>query len=49
MTVYVESNFLLEVAFEQEQSIDFIGILEIAEAGNALLAIPAFCVGERSA
>ena len=46
MTVYVESNFLLEVAFEQEQSIDCIAILEIAEAGNALLAIPTFCVGE---
>jgi len=46
MTVYVESNYLLELAFEREQATDCAGILALAEGGRITLALPAFSVGE---
>ena len=46
MTVYVESNFLLELAFEQEQANDCLGLLDLAQSGKVTLLVPAYCVGE---
>jgi predicted nucleic acid-binding protein len=46
MTVYVESNFVLEIAFEQEQVADCTGIIELAESRQVSLVVPAFCIGE---
>jgi predicted nucleic acid-binding protein len=44
--VYVETNFILEMAFEQEQSAACDEILQLAEANAIRLAIPAFCFTE---
>jgi predicted nucleic acid-binding protein len=44
--VYVESNFVLELAFMQEEHAECEGILRLAEAGVVQLAMPAFSVGE---
>ncbi|MCY4481586.1 MAG: PIN domain-containing protein [Spirochaetaceae bacterium] len=46
MNVYVESNFVLELALEQEQSASCEGILELCEKGQACLVVPAFCLAE---
>ncbi|MGE0541088.1 MAG: hypothetical protein AB7R89_13000 [Dehalococcoidia bacterium] len=46
MIVYVESNWLLEIALEQEQNIAASTILELAEAGSITLAIPSFALSE---
>ena len=46
MIIYVESNFILELALEQEQCQRCEEILEICESGKASLVIPAFCIGE---
>jgi predicted nucleic acid-binding protein len=46
MTVYVESNYLLELAFDQEQAGDCTGLLELAEQGHVSLVLPAFSFGE---
>ncbi|WP_217429931.1 hypothetical protein [Rugamonas rubra] len=46
MIVYVESNFVLELAFMQEENAECEGILQLAEAGVVQLAMPAFSVGE---
>lgn len=46
MIVYVESNFLLELALEQEQAAAAEGLLQIAEQGRCTLALPAFSLAE---
>ncbi|MGE6760569.1 PIN domain-containing protein [Corallococcus interemptor] len=43
MRVYVETNFILELAYEQEQVESCEEILQLAETGALRLAIPAFC------
>ena len=46
MIVYVETNFVLEMAFAQEQMGSCREILSLAESGAFELAIPAFSVAE---
>ncbi len=46
MRVYVETNFVLEMAFEQEQSAACETILQLAENKAIGLVIPAFCFTE---
>jgi len=46
MIVYVESNFVLELALEQEQYASCDAIVTICESGEARLVIPAFCIAE---
>jgi predicted nucleic acid-binding protein len=46
MIVYAETNFLLELAFEQEEHESCRSILELAREGEIELVVPAFCVGE---
>lgn len=46
MIVYVESNFILELALGQEQAPFAEAILRLAEAGKVELAIPSFAVSE---
>jgi hypothetical protein len=42
MTVYVESNFVLEQALQQEQSESCDAIVNLAATGDISLVIPAF-------
>lgn len=44
--VYVETNFILEMAFTQEQVDSCESILAICESGKAKLIIPSFSIGE---
>ncbi|PYS92225.1 MAG: hypothetical protein DMF64_09570 [Acidobacteria bacterium] len=46
MIVYIESNFVLELAYLQEEHESCEQILALAEGGSIILAIPAYCVGE---
>ncbi len=46
MNIYVETNFILELVFQQEQSASCEQILELCEAGNARLVIPAYSLAE---
>lgn len=46
MIVYVESNFVLEIAFAQDESEACNSIVELAESGNINLVIPAISVSE---
>lgn len=46
MIVYVESNFVLEIALEQEQISATYAILALAESGKIKLAIPSFALSE---
>ena len=46
ITVYVESNFVLEQALEQEQSDACGEILSLAHARKIILVIPAFSLAE---
>jgi len=46
MIVYVESNFVLELALEQEQYESCRKIISICESDKARLVIPAFCIAE---
>lgn len=47
MNIYVETNFLLEIAYEQEQEQACLGLLELVEKSPPLqLAVPAFCYSE---
>ena len=46
MVVYVESNFVLELAFRQEQAGSCREILEVCRGGRARLVLPAFCAAE---
>lgn len=46
MITYVESNFILELAFRQEDHQSCESLLQLAEVGSIQLVLPAFCVGE---
>jgi hypothetical protein len=46
MNIYVETNFVLELAFVQEQVESCGAILGLCEAGRATLVLPAFCIAE---
>ena len=46
MNVYVESNFVLELALLQEQQESCKGILALCEKGQASLVFPAFSIAE---
>ncbi|MFN8483953.1 MAG: PIN domain-containing protein [Anaerolineae bacterium] len=46
MNVYVETNFVLELALLQEQHTSCEGILALCTTGGANLALPAFCIAE---
>jgi predicted nucleic acid-binding protein len=46
MIVYVESNFLLELAYQQEEHESCEQLLGLAEANRIRLLLPAFCVVE---
>jgi predicted nucleic acid-binding protein len=46
MIVYVETNFILELAFEQEQHRAGIEILKLAENSKIELALPGFSISE---
>ena len=48
MNIYVETNFVLEITFEQEQCASCEQILQLCEAGQAKLTIPAYHVAEDS-
>lgn len=46
MTIYVESNFVLERALQQEQSDSCSEIMNLASRGSIRLAVPAFALAE---
>ena len=46
MNIYVETNFVLEITFEQEQCASCEQILQLCEAGQAKLTIPAYSLAE---
>ena len=46
MIVYVESNFILELAYLQEDHENCGRILKLAEAGKIQLILPAFAIAE---
>ncbi|MDY7015707.1 MAG: PIN domain-containing protein [Cyanobacteriota bacterium] len=46
MNIYVEANFVLEITFEQEQCLSCEQILQLCEAGNGKLIIPAYSLAE---
>jgi hypothetical protein len=48
MIVYVETNFLLELSFLQEEYGSCNEVLALAEAGTITLVIPAFSITEAS-
>jgi predicted nucleic acid-binding protein len=46
MIVYVESNFILELAYLQEEHENCERILKLAEAEKIRLIVPAFAIAE---
>ena len=46
ISIYVETNYILELAFSQEQAQSCLHLLEFCERGAARLVIPAFSIGE---
>jgi predicted nucleic acid-binding protein len=46
LNVYIETNFVLELAFLQEQGSSCKEILRLAEAGEIRLVLPAYCLTE---
>ena len=46
MNIYLESNFVLELALLQEQSASCERILSLGEAGRVRLAVPAYSLAE---
>lgn len=46
MIIYVESNFVLELAFWREEHDDCLAILELASQKKIKLVLPAFSIGE---
>ena len=46
MNVYVETNFVLELVFAQEQWQDCERVLTICASGSATLHLPAYCLAE---
>ncbi len=46
VNIYVETNFVLELTFEQEQCASCEQILQLCQAGQAKLIIPAYSLAE---
>jgi hypothetical protein len=46
MTLYVETNFVLELAYLQEGSDSCEELLQLAEAGKLDIALPSYCLAE---
>jgi predicted nucleic acid-binding protein len=46
VNIYVETNFVLELTFEQEQCSSCEQILQLCETGEAKLIVPAYCLAE---
>ena len=46
MNIYVKTNFVLELVFEQEQHTSCEQILTLCESGQSRLIIPAYCLAE---
>ncbi len=46
MNIYVETNFVLELVFQQEQSTSCEQILQFCEANQAQLIVPAYSLAE---
>lgn len=46
MIVYLESNFVLELAFLQAEHAECSALLRLAEVGKISLVLPAFSIGE---
>jgi len=46
MNIYVETNFILELTFQQEQWVSCEQILQLCQTGQAKLIIPAYSVAE---
>lgn len=46
MTIYVETNFPLEITFQQEQAASCESLLQLADAGRVRLIVPAFSLTE---
>lgn len=46
MIAYVESNFILELAFRQEDYPACQALLQLADSGQIQVVVPAYCVGE---
>jgi predicted nucleic acid-binding protein len=46
VNIYVETNFVLEIAFEQEQYPSCEKVLQLCETGQAQLIIPAYSLAE---
>ena len=46
MNIYVETNFVLELTFQQEQCASCEEILQLCEAGQAKIIIPAYSLAE---
>jgi predicted nucleic acid-binding protein len=46
VNIYVETNFVLELTFEQEQGLSCEQILQLCEAGKAKIIIPAYSLAE---
>jgi predicted nucleic acid-binding protein len=46
LNIYVETNFVLELVFEQEQSESCEKILQLAEANRVKLTLPAYSLAE---
>src|SRR5687768_14954538 len=46
MIVYVETNFILELALLQEQHESCQKLIELCDVGSIKLALPAFCIAE---
>ncbi|MEP0915562.1 PIN domain-containing protein [Leptolyngbya sp. DQ-M1] len=46
MNIYVETNFILELAFEQEQCTSYESVLSLCQTGQAGLIIPAYSLAE---
>lgn len=44
--LFIETNFLLEIAFDQRQADSCRRLLDAADAGEVQLVIPAFCLAE---
>ena len=46
MNIYVESNFILEIALEQEQHLSCEELISLCEQGLSRLILPAFAIAE---
>jgi len=46
VNIYIETNFVLELVFEQEQHTSCEQILALGESGRLRLIIPAYCLAE---